>query len=230
MFDKKFFASIPDDPISALTTICLEAKKTHESSKSWDADYADGRREKLFDYCALINTVAENNNIDLQVKCPLFTSDPVKDVELFFEFFNTVEESFISKSAKIKLDKKQEEFSLKMGGGIVYEFSEETISEIRNLLAKTRGSFLKESLLEAKIKNYFLKKIQRISDSILVKSSSISSLWEILADYHTMKALNEDTGSSIEIEHLLEAINIIWKVNTKSFGLSDKFAEQKIIK
>ncbi len=107
----------------------------------------------------------------------------------------------------------------------MYEFSEESICRIQDLINELREKISISSLFEDKHKQRLLKRLEKLQAEIHKKMSNVDIFWGLVGDAGVVIGkFGEDAKPFID--RIKEISQIVWKIQAKSEGLPDNTKHQ----
>lgn len=107
------------------------------------------------------------------------TSLAMKAIERYFANLQRYTDPIVNKSY---LDKITEEYSVSIGVGHFYEFSDRDLSRIQTLINELRDVVARSTYFDENHKNRLLKRLERLQAELHKKMSDLDRFWGLIGD------------------------------------------------
>lgn len=142
-------------------------------------------------------------------------NDVLTDIHILFENLN---EEFIRKHKERSIFESEEKYRGLFGNTFLYEFSEDDLERIQELINLLRNDISTSDLFEADHKRRLLKRLEKLQSELHKKVSDLDRFWGLIGDAGIVIG---KFGKDVKpmVDRIREITGIVWKTQSKSEGL-----------
>ena len=204
-----FIEDLPDNYLSALSTVCDKYDEL-ETAASRGGDWDLGYYDQFIDFIALVNTIIIKNNLNIGINVPTMVGDPEKNMMNITNYFSELRQEVLKQQTEDQLTRATESINIRMGTGFYYEFSDDDIGKIPNLISELRALIANSEVLEEDYKNRLLKRLERLQSEVHKRVSDLDRFWGVVGDAGVMLGKFGEDVKPI-VDRIKELTEIVWK-------------------
>ena len=210
-----FIEDLLDDPWSALSSICDKFDKLEIAARidgdPWNLEYFHA----FIDFFVLVKAVITNNDLKITMKTPAIAPFLAKNMTNIANYFEGLKQEVVKQQIENQMIESTEAINIRLGAGFYYEFSDDDISQIQNLINELRDLIAKSDVLEEDHKRRLLNRLERLQSELHKKLSDLDRFWGLVGDAGVMAGKFGEDVKPI-IDRIMELGKIIWGAQAKA--------------
>ena len=218
-----FIDDLPDNPWSALNSVCNKIDELATDAHSAGQPYIIDIYEIYVDLFAFAITIITNNNLNVDVDVPPILGDRDQNVQNILEFFERLKPEMVKQYTEFQITKSTEAINRRMGTGFYYEFDDDDIDKIQNLINELRDLISKSDVFEEDHKRRLLNRLERLQSELHKRVSDLDRFWGLVGDAGVMAGKFGEDVKPI-VDRIMELGKIIWGAQAKAEELSSEIA------
>ena len=218
-----FIDDLPDNPWSALSSVCDKCDELEKAARidgnPWNLEYF----RAFIDFYVLVKTVIANNDLKITMKPPPMTANRVENMTHIANYFNVLKQEVIKQKIEEQIIESTESINIRMGTGFYYEFSDDDIGKIQNLISELRDLIAKSDVFEEGHKRRLLNRLERLQSELHKRVSDLDRFWGVVGDAGVMLGKFGEDVKPI-VDRIKELTGIVWKAQAKAENLASDLA------
>ena len=215
MIDKNFVESLPNDPIDALSLVVDTYKKEKRKLKIAFAT------EDMFKFLAIIKAISSKYDFAVP-DAPELTNDSAKNRNIMNTYLaDSVPKVLVKHRADKLLLSSVNEFSKYIGVEYLYEFSDDELTRINEIISDLRGIIGKSEMFDDDHQRRLLNKLEKLQSEVHKSVSDLDKFWGLIGDAGVvMGKFGKDAKPFVD--RVKELSEITWKAQAKAEGLPEQ--------
>lgn len=210
-----YIDTLPDDPWVALGLVCSKfyniVNEARNTEHGWDLNYYSAYIEHL----ALATVIISNNNLKIDAERPIISGDARQNMSDIADYFSVLNQNATKHGTDFHLAQSIEAINVRLGAGFYYEFSDDDIGKIQNLINELRDLITKSDVLEEDYKSRLLNRLERLQSELHKKVSDLDRFWGLVGDAGVMAGKFGEDVKPI-VDRIMELGKIIWGAQAKA--------------
>ena len=213
-----YINSIPDDIIDGVLFIIDDyfAYRDHAANNNGRIKELDYFKD-VVEYYHLLSYFLSKHNYEFEkpeIKAERGNS-VLSDINNLFE---NLREEFIRKYKERSIVQSNEKYSNIFENTFAYEFSEDDLKRVQELINKLREDISNSDLFESDHQRRLLKRLEKLQSELHKKVSDLDRFWGLIGDAGVVIG---KFGKDVKpmVDRIREIAGIVWRTQSKSEGL-----------
>jgi len=219
IFSQDFIDDLPDDAVLACAGICETVLSFNRQrlEELGNASYIEDQNAYL-ESVAIFQVFTETHPLDIFYELPKLGTNTEANSRAIVQFFERLNSELNKLVVNRKLSSYRQNFSVKLGQNISYEFNAQEREHVIKLIHELRVLIDDWEKLEVYQRTRLLNRLGKIHGALEKKTTDLDIVWGLWGEANLIKA---KYGSSAQLifDRINQIINIGWRVQARAEGV-----------
>lgn len=211
IFDEKFLEDVMENPIEGIVKVCEFVLERRETSLGWTNEDLD----ELTEAYALVQSIFETYNLTTTIPVPSVTGSIHSDCQVLNSAFSDIAQEFRSSANRIKFQSLKTRYTITLGAGFFYEFSDGDLQRIQTLISELRDLLTSSKEFAEDHRARLLKRLEVLQSELHKRVSNLDRFWGLMGDAGAALGKFGKDAKPI-VDRIREIIDIIWRTQARA--------------